>query len=156
MKRFINICALIAIALLCCQCGTSAQLRRAQKGAKPISHQVLDNYYVRNTVDCSKVQRLIFDNQQDFDAVFGPAALMGSRPTAINWNTQYVAAIVLPETNRPTMVTPISVKGNENAVIINYQVIKGRKSDYTIVPFTAIALDKLAQPRRIEVYFVEK
>lgn len=156
MKKFLSIFALMAIILLCCQCGTSAQLRKAQKGAKPIPHQVLDNYFVRNNVDCSKVQRLIFDNQQDFDAVFGPAALMGSRPTAINWNTQYVAAILLPQTNRPTMVTPISVKGNENAVIINYQVNQGRKSDYTIVPFTAIALDKPAQPRRIEVYFVEK
>ena len=156
MKKLLNILALMAIVVLCCQCGTSAQLRRAQKGAKPIPHQVLENYFVRNTVDCSKLQRLIFDNQQDFEAVFGPAALMGSRPTAINWNTQYVAAIILPETNKPTMVTPISVKGNENAVIINYQVNQGRKSDYTIVPFTAIALDKPAQPRRIEVYFVEK
>lgn len=156
MKKFLTIIAITAVGLLCCQCATSSQLKKAQKGAKPISYTVLDNYYVRNDIDCSKTLRLIFDNQQDFDAVFGPAAIMGNRPTRVDWNKQYVAAIVLPETNKPTMVTPLSVKGNKNSVIINYQVNRGRKTGYTLVPFAAVALDKPTHDERVEVFFIEK
>lgn len=156
MKKFLTIIAIVATALLCCQCATSSLLRKAQKGAKPIPYRVLENYYVRNTIDCSKVQRMIFDNQRDFDAFFGPAALMGSRPTSVDWNKQYVAAVVLPETNKPTMVTPIEVKGNRNAVIINYQVNRGHKTGYTLVPFAAVALDKPTHSEQVELFFIEK
>ena len=156
MKRITAIIALAATLLLCCQCGTSSQLRRAQKGAKAAKYVVLDNYFVRNNIDCSQRQRLVLDNEQDFKAFFGPAALMGSKPTDINWKTQYVIAILLPETNRSTMVTPLSLKRNDHSVIFKYQVNRGDKTSYTIVPFAAIALDRPESAQQLEHFFIEK
>ena len=96
------------------------------------------------------------DNQEDFDAVFGPAALMGGLPTDINWKRQFVVAVLLPETNRPTMVTPLEVKQSPGNVIFYYQVNRGRKTSYKLVPFAAVALDRSVDPQQLQVFFIEK
>jgi len=156
MKKLALILSLGALLMLCCQCASSRQLRQAQKGAKPVQFETLENYYVRNDVDCSKLQRLIIDNAQDFDAFFGPAAIMGGQPTDINWKRQFVIAVLLPETNRPTMVTPLEVKQNEHSIIMKYQVNRGNKTSYSLVPFTAIALDRPKNQQEMEIFFIEK
>ena len=155
MKRIAIILALIAVTLLCCQCANSPY-SRAKKGAKAIPFQTLENYYVRNDVGSNQVQRLILDNQEDFDAVFGPAGIMGGAPTDINWKRQFVIAILLPETNRPTMVTPMEVKQSPGNIILYYQVNRGRKTSYKLVPFTAVALDRSANPQQLQVFYIEK
>jgi hypothetical protein len=156
MRRIATVLALGLLLLLTCQCASSSQLRKAQKGAKPVKYTVLENYYVRNDVYCKDIQRLIIDNEQDFKAFFGTAALMGGQPTDINWNHQYVIAVILPKTNRPTMVTPLWVKQNENNVIFKYEVNRGSKTSYWLVPFAAIALDKPAEPQQVQVFYIEK
>jgi hypothetical protein len=156
MRRFTAIITLVVTLLLCCQCGTSSQLRQAKKGAKTARFEVLDNYYVRNNIGSNQIQRLVIDNEEDFNAYFGPAAIMGGKPTDINWKKQYVVAVLLPETRRPTMVTPLEVKRNDGNVIFKYQVIRGVKGSHTIVPFAAIALDRPESPQQIEHFFIEK
>ena len=156
MRKLALILSLGALVMLCCQCTTSKHLRQAQKGAKAVPYQVLDNYYVRNDIDCSSLQRLIIDNERDFNEFFGAAAIMGGLPTDINWKRQYVIAVLLPETNRPTMVTPMEVKQNGNNVIFKYRVNRGHKTSYTLVPFAAIALNRPENPEELKVFFVEK
>lgn len=156
MKKITIILALTAVVVLCCQCSTSKELRRAEKGAIDIPYVVLKNYYVRNDVDCSKLQRLIIDDERDFKAFFGEAALMGGLPTDINWNKQYVLAVLLPETNRPTMVTPLEVKQSPGSIIFKYQVNRGSKSSYTLIPFTAVAINRTEDPQQLQVFFIEK
>lgn len=156
MKKFSIFIALISILMLCCQCTTSKELRQAKKGAKAVPYVVLDNYFVRNNVDCSNRQRLIIDNERDFDAFFGPAAIMGGLPTDINWKKQFVIAVLLPETNRPTMVNPMEVKQSPGNIIFKYQVIRGTKTSYSLVPFVAIALNRAEDPQQLEVFFIEK
>ena len=53
MKKLSFIIALATIVMLCCQCTTSKEFRQAKKGAKAIPYVVLNNYYVRNDIDCS-------------------------------------------------------------------------------------------------------
>ena len=156
MKKLSIILALAAIVMVCCQCTTSKELRQAKKGAKEVPYVVLNNYYVRNDVDCSRPQRLIFDNERDFKAFFGMAAIMGGTPTDINWNKQFVIAVLLPETNRPTMVTPLEVKQNDNSVIFKYQVNRGHKTSHTIVPFAAVALNRSENAKQMQVFYIEK
>jgi hypothetical protein len=156
MRKLTLILSLGALLMLCCQCTTSKHLRQAQKGAKDVPHQVLDNYFVRNDINCEKTQQLIFDNEQDFNAFFGPAAVMGGLPTDINWKKQFVIAVLLPETNRPTMVTPLEVKQNENNIIMKYRVNRGNKTSYTLVPFTAVALNRPENQQEFSVFFIEK
>ena len=143
MRKLFLILSLAAVALLCCQCTTSKEFRKAQKGAKPIPYTVLKNYYVRNDVPADKPQHLILDNQQDFDSFFGPAPLMGGDPTDINWKTQYVIAIVLPEQS----------PGN---VIFYFQLNRGRKTSYRQVPFSAVAINRAVDPQQLQVFFIEK
>lgn len=156
MKKFFLILSLAAVTLLCCQCTTSKELRKAQKGAKSIPFTVLQNYYVRNYVPAVTPQHLVLDNQQDFDGFFGPAALMGGMPTDINWKTQYVIAIILPETNRTTNFIPKDVKQSPGNVIYYYQLNRGRKTSYRQVPFSAIALSRAVDPQQLQVFFIEK
>lgn len=156
MKKLTIILSLTIVALFCCQCATSKQYRQAMKGAKSIPFKTLENYYVRNDVKHDQLQRFIFDNQQDFDAVFGPASLMGGLPTDINWKRQFVVAVLLPETNRPTMVTPMDVKQSPGNIIFYYQVNRGRKTSYTLVPFAAVALDRSVDPQQLQVFYIEK
>lgn len=156
MKRFYIVFSLVAIVMLCCQCTTSKELRQAKKGAKSTNYITLKNYFVRNDVDCSKMQRLVIDSKQEFDAFFGPAAIMGERPTDINWNEQFVIAVLLPETNKATMVSPLGVKQSPGNVIFRYQVNRGRKTSYTLVPFTAVALNRSTSPQQLQVFFIEE
>jgi hypothetical protein len=156
MKRFLIILSLASVALLCCQCTTSKELRQAKKGAKSVPYTVLQNYYVRNDVNTTKLQRLIIDNEQDFNSYFGPAAVMGGLPTDINWKTQYVIAVVLPETTRTTNVIPKDVQQSPGNVIFYYALNHGRKTGYNQVPFLAVAVNRAADAQNLQVFFIEK
>jgi hypothetical protein len=160
MKHLTIILAAGALLLLCCNCSLLDKMYAAQKiddVATPLPYTTLENYYVRNDVDCSKTQRLIFDNKQDFEGYFGMAATMGGRPTEINWNKQYVVALILPETKRATSINPVNVKvANDNILVFSYDVKKGDKLSHTMVPFTAVAIDKPDSATRMTVFYLQK
>lgn len=143
--------ALITVAMLV---GCSP-LSKIEKEGYPINYTELANYYVLNNVDVSKPQRLVINSQQTFEAYFGEAAVMGrnGQPTMVNFKTQYVLAVVLPETDRQTEVIPGEVVQNGNTVVMNYRVNKGAKTSYRMVPFAAIAIDKPVNDTQMEIYF---
>lgn len=143
--------ALITVAMLV---GCSP-LSKIEKEGYPINYTELANYYVLNNVDVSKTQRLVINSQQTFEAYFGEAAVMGrnGQPTMVNFKTQYVLAVVLPETDRQTEVIPGEVVQNGNTIVMNYRVNKGAKTSYRMVPFAAIAIDKPINDTQMEIYF---
>lgn len=143
--------ALITVAMLV---GCSP-LSKIEKEGYPINYTELANYYVLNNVDVSKTQRLVINSQQTFEAYFGEAAVMGrnGQPTMVNFKTQYVLAVVLPETDRQTEVIPGEVVQNGNTIVMNYRVNKGAKTTYRMVPFAAIAIDKPINDTQMEIYF---
>ncbi len=156
MKRIALILALVAVAVFSCHCDAANPLKKAKKGAVEAPFVVLKNYHVRNDVDCSKAQQLIIDNEETFNKYFGPAPLMGSAPTDINWKHQFVIAILLPETNKATMVTPLKVKESPGNIIFYYQVNRGHKTSYTLVPFAAIALERAENTQHARVFYIEE
>ena len=161
MKHLTIVLALGAVLLLLCSgCSFMDKMYAAQKideVATPIPYTTLENYFVRNDVDCSKQQRLIIDNKADFEKYFGMAAHMGGMPTEVNWNKQFVVALVLPETKRATSINPVAVKATDNNILVfSYQVKKGDRISHTMVPFTAVAIDKPASTRDMNIFFLEK
>jgi len=155
-SRIIILSTLAVIAtVVLSACSAINPVGKVAKDAYDIPYTVLDNYFVRNDVDVSKQQKLILTNQADFDSFFGMAATMGynGTPTDVNFKTQYVVAIILPETDRSTTVTPTRVRQNGNAIIVDYKVTKGDRNSYTLVPFGAVVLDKPATDQQMEVYF---
>ena len=161
MKHLTIVLALGALLLLLCSgCSFMDKMYAAQKideVATPIPYTTLENYFVRNDVDCSKQQRLIINNKADFEKYFGMAAHMGGMPTEVNWNKQFVVALVLPETKRATSINPVAVKATDNNILVfSYQVKKGDRISHTMVPFTAVAIDKPASTRDMNIFFLEK
>lgn len=160
MKHLTIILAMGVLLLMCCNCSFMDKMYAAEKidkVATPVHYTTLENYFVRNDVDCSKQRRLILDNQQDFDAFFGKAATMGGLPTTVNWNKQYVVAIILPETKRATSIEPVAVKVTDNDVMVfSYHIKKGDKMSHSMVPFTAVAIDKPASATKMTVFYLEK
>ena len=142
---------LLAVAIL----AGCNPLSKIEKAGYPINYTELMNYYVLNTIDVSKTQRLVINSQAPFDSYFGEAAVMGhnGQPTVVNFKTQYVLAVVLPATDRQTEVIPGEVVQNGNTVVMNYRVNKGAKTSYRMVPFAAIAIDKPVSDTQMEIYF---
>ena len=148
------------LLLMCNSCSFMDKMYAAQKideVATPISFTTLENYFVRNDVDCSKQQRLIINNKADFEKYFGMAATMGGKPTEVNWNKQFVIALVMPETKRATAIYPVAVKTTDNDVLVfSYKVKKGDRMSHNMVPFTAVAVDKPANAKEMQIFFLEK
>ena len=148
------------LLLLCSNCSFMDKMYAAQKideVATPIKYTTLENYFVRNDVDCSKQQRLIINNKAEFEKYFGMAAHMGGMPTAVNWNKQFVIALVMPETKRATAIYPVNVKATGNNILVfSYQVKKGDNMSHKIVPFIAVAVDKPASTQDMNIFFLEK
>ena len=130
-------------------------LAKIEKESYPINYTELSNYFVHNNIPTNKIQRLVINSQETFESYFGPAAVMGrnGEPTRVNFKTQYVLAIVLPETDRETQIIPAEVSQIDNTVFVNYRVYRGSKMSYRMVPFTAIAIDKPATDAQMEFYF---
>ena len=148
------------LLLLCSNCSFMDKMYAAQKidqVATPIKYTTLENYFVRNDVDCSKQQRLIIDNKADFEKYFGMAAHMGGMPTEVNWNKQFVIALVMPETKRATTIYPVNVKETDNNILVfSYMIKKGDKMSHNMVPFIAVAVDKPASKQEMNIFFLEK
>lgn len=148
------------LLLVCNSCSFMDKMYAAQKideVATPIQFTTLENYFVRNDVDCSKQQRLIINNKVDFEKYFGMAAHMGGMPTEVNWDKQFVVALVMPETKRATSIYPVAVKVTDNNVLVfSYQVKKGDNMSHSMVPFTAVAIDKPASAQEMTIFFLEK
>ncbi|MBR1550849.1 MAG: hypothetical protein IJ632_00845 [Muribaculaceae bacterium] len=155
IRKFLSILMLAAVAMLGVQCTTVSKL---EKEAYQVRYLPLNNYYVRNDIEATKLRKLIITNEADFKSFFGDAAVMGrnGHPTPVNFKTEYVLAVILPETDRSTTVETLDVLQNGNAVIFNYHVERGEKNSYRLVPFTAVSLPKPPTTQDMEFYFNKK
>lgn len=155
MKKIMMMTLLVAIVLVTGSCSMTGKI---ESDAVLVEYTELQNYFVNNTIETKSVMRKVFKNEQQFDEFFGKAAVMGTdgEPTPVNFKTQYVLAVIMPETFYSTGVYPVSVLKNGNSLIFNYKVDKGQKMSYTIVPFVAVALDRPVTDTQLEIYFNEK
>ncbi len=108
-----------------------------------IAFTVAKNYFVNNTV--TKLDNPKIETAEKFNENFGMATTMGEegRPTDIDFSKQFVVAVILPETDLETSITPISLQKNtKNEIILNYKSIVGQKQTYKTRPNFAIIVDK--------------
>lgn len=111
-------------------------------GTADIPYSLVERYFVKNTVKSLESPKIA--TPEAFDNVFGAAAVMGEggRPTVIDFSKQYVIAVVLPETEYATTLSPVSLQKNENGEVqFTYKVAKGEKQTYTQRPCLAILVD---------------
>ncbi len=101
------------------------------------------NYFVRN--DAPKLDNPKIETAEKFNEIFGMATTMGDegKPTEIDFQKQYVIAVILPETDLTTAIYPISLqKDDEGKITFFYKTTVGQKQSYTTVPSLVIIVDK--------------
>jgi len=125
MKKiiFIAICILAAVA-----CGSS------------IKYKVAEHYFFRN--DAVVPENPIITTQAELDSLFGMAPVMGGLPTSIDFSKEFVLAIVLPETNRPTTIVPKVLSSEGDTLIMTYSLDVDPESTFTMVPCCLLIIDR--------------
>lgn len=108
-----------------------------------IPYKIANNYFVNNDVDGNVPTKIT--NEKDFEKYFGMATVMGKdgQPTEINFNNEFVISVVKPQTDYSTILSPISLnKDNKGKIIFTYNINKGKKQSYDIVPFLLVIVNK--------------
>ena len=110
--------------------------------SESVSFDVVKNYFFRN--DASVPSSPKITSQEQFDGLFGAAAFMGKdgQPTSIDFDKQFVIAIVLPETDIETVLQPVSLTRSGGTLTFTYAKTEGDKVSYTMRPILLVAVDK--------------
>ncbi|MBO4918140.1 MAG: hypothetical protein J5374_09730 [Bacteroidales bacterium] len=100
------------------------------------------NFFVRSDADVPENVRIT--DQATFEGVFGMAAFMGrdGQPTSIDWDREFVIAVVKPVTDVETVMEPLSLIKKGGALVLSYSLVSGQDMSYTIRPFFIIVVDK--------------
>lgn len=119
-----------------------------------LPYKEAEHYFLRNNVDGRKVPAKI-TTRNDFDRNFGMAAVMGGQPTPIDFDRQFVIAIVLPETNHTTAIHPGTLTDEGDALQLDYGVsVAPEENTWTSVPLSLLIVDKRYE--RGQVVFIRK
>lgn len=107
-----------------------------------VSYEVVKNYYFRN--DASVPSSPKITSQEQFDSLFGAAAFMGKdgRPTSVDFDKQFVIAVVLPETDTETALEPLSLTRSGGKLTFTYGKMESGKVSYTMRPVLLVAVDR--------------
>ncbi|WP_315144752.1 hypothetical protein [Capnocytophaga leadbetteri] len=143
MKRIVWCMTLIAAIVA--GCGNS-------KNA--VAYSVAQNYFVNNTFGNKEVETLKIDSQEEFDRIFGMATTMGSKPTAINFKTQSVLAIIVPASEKETIIRIRALETTlTNGILVKYTVEKGRDLGYTAQAAQILLVNKTDKEVQFADYY---
>ena len=97
-----------------------------------VAFEVAKNYFFKNGQVIPEYPKIT--TEEEFNKLFGMATTMGEsgKPTAINFAKQFVLAIVLPETDFATEISPVKVEEKGDSLIYTYDVKTGEKQSFTI------------------------
>ncbi len=108
------------------------------------------NYFVRNDYTSDYLLSNVITTQERFDAVFGRSAVLGNMPTPIDFDRQYVIAIVEPMTDRAVRYSVeglVDIGGRINMV---YRREVGEPRGYYVRPLLMLVVDG-TYPGEIEI-----
>lgn len=102
------------------------------------------NYFVKNTYKNKEVATLKVTSQEEFDKVFGPAAVMGEngKPTQVDFSKQYALTVIMPVTDKKTSVRVNSLRYRDTEIVLDYKITEGESQSFTTQPFLLILVDK--------------
>ena len=114
----------------------------AEANVENVPFQVAKNYFFKNDQPLPASPKIT--TAAAFDRLFGMAAFMGKdgQPTAIDFDKQFVLAIVLPVTDIATQIMPLKVEAKGNRLFYYYEVKTGEQLSFSIQPVSIIILDK--------------
>ena len=109
---------------------------------KIVPYKEAKNYFVKNNIDAA-IDNPKFENQQEFDQVFGMATTMGEngKPTVINFSKEFVVAQIEDPSTQKVELKPVSIRKNANILEIKYRKIVGGNQSYTSQPAMILIID---------------
>ena len=139
MKKIITA---IASLLLLVGCTTTKSGNTTPATAENVPFEVAKNYFFKNNQTIPASPKIT--TAEAFDQLFGMAAYMGKdgQPTTIDFDKQFVLAIVLPVTDVATEIVPTQVELKDNQLFYSYEIKTGEQLSYSIQPVSIIILDK--------------
>ncbi len=150
MKKIIFACGILFAAIACTNQTTENSFNSTDpqeniattKALNAIPFIEAENYFFKNDQEIPSSPKIT--TQEEFEQLFGMAALMGDdgKPTDIDFEKQFVLAVVLPPTDIETDIDPESVELKGDSLVYTYEVEIGEKLSYTIQPMSIIILDK--------------
>lgn len=107
-----------------------------------VPFEVAKNYFLKNNQEIPTSPKIT--TAEAFNQLFGMAAFMGKNgmPTTIDFDKQFVLAIVLPVTDVATEIIPQKVEVKGKRLFYSYEVKTGKQQSFSIQPVCIIILDK--------------
>lgn len=127
---------LFTLSLMSCKSSDS------KDSDKSVPFTIAENYFVRNDVTDHKPR--VIETEEDFNNTFGMATTMGEngKPTSIDFDSEFVIAVLLPPTNKETNIKPVSLV-KENKLVLTLSVETGNvEHSYTMQPCLILIVDK--------------
>lgn len=130
MKGILLMAAVAGLAL------TGCNSNRTQ-----VDYKEAQGYFVRNDAPAGNRAEKI-ETLEDFDRFFGAAATMSALPTSIDFTKEFVAAVMLAETDRAQSIRVDSLVWNGSKLDLYYSILTGAKQSYTIRPVSVLIIDR--------------
>jgi hypothetical protein len=110
--------------------------------ASDIPFEEVRNYFFRN--DTEIPDSPLIDTSEQFEEQFGAAAFMGKagQPTPVDFDREFVIAVVNPVTDSFTELAPESLKMNNGELVFTYHETVGAKQSWTMRPILLVKVDR--------------
>lgn len=146
-----GICALMVCCFIfyACQSGGNSQkvseqtnLQEEVSSGDTIPYVEAQRYFVNNTYKDSGVKKITAQNE--FDVIFGMAAIMGSngKPTEIDFAKNYVIAVIGSESNKKPEIIINSLKKEGENIALSYSIKEEEETSSTSKPNVILIIDK--------------
>lgn len=138
MKKIV----LAIVTLLALAACNSSKPTEKNKSAEEVQFIEARNYFFKN--DQHILGNVKISSEEEFHKLFGMATTMdeNGKPTTIEFSKQMVLAIVLPQTEQATEITPVKLEMKNDTLYYTYDVKTGEMLSYTIQPMSIIVIDK--------------
>lgn len=107
-----------------------------------VPYTVATSYFVRNDYQGPTLAPLKIESREAFDQVFGTAVVMGSQATPIDFDKQYVIAIVGPVVSSQMQLSATALQQTADQLLLSLKVEPGQALSYSIQPALILLVDK--------------
>ena len=136
MKKMILAAVSVMAAMLClASCGSGESL----------PFEKVDNYYFKN--GASLPETPVINSPRELLSHFGMAATMSpdGKPTFVDFEKNFVIAVVPPRTDKATELIPVSVTRRGETLVFTYKEQVGEQLSYIMQPLLLISVDRQYQ-----------
>ena len=116
-----------------------------------IPFEEVKNYFFRN--DAAIPSSPLIDSSEQFESLFGAAAFMGKngQPTPIDFDKEFIIAVVRPVTDQFTELTPESLQKMNGELVFSYHETVGEKQSWSIQPVLLVKVDRKHKTENIKL-----